>query len=361
MQLRSEDFSFENSLGKLLPATIDWPVGPPRAFALFAHCFTCSKQYKAAVVVSRALARAGFAVMRFNFTEPQAGSQTFTQKDLTTYVADLVSAFAYVEARHEAPSLLVGHSLGGAVAIAAQRELNSVRAVCAIGAPDVATAVDSLGGKSLLLLHSPHDDIVPIAHAERIYRRIRGRKSFVTLDDSDHLLSKHEDAVYVAGVIAAWGARYLPPSTLDDVEDTEGEVLVEEWDRPYTNRVVARHHVQLGDEPVKAGGHDAGFTPYEYLLAALGTCTSMTLRMYAQRKEWPLDNVSVVLNQEKVHAEDCDGCEGKDEYIHELTREIRMEGDLSTEQRQRLLEIADKCPVHRTLTGEIVVRSRLAE
>jgi len=188
-------------------------------------------------------------------------------------------------------------------------------------------------------------------NAERIYKRVQGLKSFVTLEDADHLLSKRSDAAYVAEVLAAWATRYLP----------EPEDMPEPPEGPYTNRVIARGHVMLADEPRKHKGLDAGPTPYEYVLAGLGACTSMTLRMYAQRKELPLDHVHVELHHEKVHAKECEDCETEQDKVDRITRRIRIEGNLSTDQRKRLLEIADKCPVHRTLTGEIRIDSELVD
>ncbi|MFP4500199.1 MAG: alpha/beta fold hydrolase [Candidatus Hydrogenedentota bacterium] len=401
MHIRSEKIAFRNSNGEEMAGRLKLPIGTPRAYALFAHCFTCSKETKAATAISRGLAARGFAVLHFDFTGLGESEGDFANAGFSSNVADIVAAAHFLEENYGAPDLLVGHSLGGTAVLAAQRQLDGARAVCTIGAPaapaqvkqlitgpteaihemgetevtiagrsfrvgaqflrdleknDMATA---LLGKSLLIMHSPKDEVVPIQNAERIYQQVRGLKSFITLENADHLLTNRADADYAAHVLAAWAMRYLPPRE-DRPEPPEGDVAVAEWDAPYTNRVVARDHMLLADEPRKHKGLDAGPTPYEYLLGGLGACTSMTLRMYAERKQLPLDHVRVDLNHKKMHAKDCSECVTEQGKVDHITRRITLTGDLTEDQRDRLLEIADKCPVHRTLTGEIRIDSELA-
>jgi len=394
MAARVEVVHFTNHAGR--PQRLFEPLGPPRAYALFAHCFTCSKQSKAATEISRKLAQQGFAVLRFDFAGLGGSEGDFAATNFSSNVDDLVAAAAHLGKHFESPRLLVGHSLGGTAVLAAAQRIEGVEAVCTIGAPadpaHVKTVIHGsvnaleregeaevdIGGRTftmrkqflddisnskmdlealrtpLLIMHSPVDRIVGIENAETIYKRAGGFRSFFSLDDADHLLTSKEDTAYVASILATWAARYvrMREHAAPDFRE-EGEVIVEEWERPYTNRVFARHHTLYADEPTKSGGLDAGLNPYEFLLAALGSCTSMTLRMYAARKEWPLEKVTVRLQHQKIHAEDCADCETKEGKVDEIRKTIEIEGDLSNDQRKRLREIAEKCPVNRTLLSEI--------
>jgi len=401
---------FENRHGQRLAARLDLPRGEPLAWALFAHCFTCSKDFPAAGRISRRLAASGLAVLRFDFTGLGSSEGDFANTNFSSNVDDLVAAAAHLREHHAAPSLLIGHSLGGAAALVAARRIDEVRAVCTIAAPSepqhvrglITDGLDAIeaGGvatvdiagrpfriqkqflddldrhnlgeelgalrKALLVFHSPVDATVGIDHARRIYEAARGARSFVSLEDADHLLRDPRDARYVAEVLAAWVSRYLaapsgPAAERGAAPDlAPGEVLVEEAARPYGQRVVAGRHELVADEPASVGGADAGPGPYDYLLAALGACTSMTLRMYADRKGWPLERVSVRLRHDRVHAEDCASCEDADGQVDRIDRDLRIEGgELDDAQRARLLEIADRCPVHRTLENQKEIRTRL--
>jgi putative redox protein len=399
---------FDNGRGQMLAAQLDLPPGEPLGWAIFAHCFTCSKDVPAAGRISRRLAQEGLAVLRFDFTGLGSSEGDFANTNFSSNVDDLVAAAAHLREHHEAPALLVGHSLGGAAVLVAARRIDEVRAVCTIAAPSepehvrrlltgdvdeieskgVATVdiagrefriekqfLDDLGRhalgeelgalrKPLLIFHSPVDEVVGIDHARRIYEAARGSKSFVSLENANHLLGDVRDARYVAEVLAAWVSRYLeerPVAASRARPDlAPGQVLVEEVERPYTNRVVAGRHELLADEPPSVGGRDAGPTPYDYLLAGLGACTSMTLRMYADRKGWPLEGVSVRLSHQRIHAEDCAECESETGFVDRIERDIRVEGPaLDEEQRARLLEIANRCPVHRTLLNEKQIPTRL--
>lgn len=406
---RSEKVEFEGSQGGLLAALLELPDGPPRAFALFAHCFTCSKDVFAAARIAGGLAEAGIAVLRFDFTGLGASEGEFANTNFSSNVDDLRRAAAYLGERYMAPSLLVGHSLGGAAVLAAAGQITSAKAVATIAAPadpghvahlltEARPEIEAAGEaevvlagrrfrirkqflediegqrltdaiakmrKALLIFHAPRDEIVGIDNASAIFRAAKHPKSFVSLDGADHLLTRREDARYVAAVLAAWATRYLPESEADDapreVEGVpHGGVLVRETGKgSFQQEVLSGGHRLLADEPVSVGGTDTGLSPYELLLAALGACTAMTIRMYADRKNLPLDRVSVRLHHEKIHAEDCADCETREGKVDEIERAIELTGDLDDAQRQRLLEISEKCPVHRTLHSEIKIRTRL--
>ena len=389
-----ETFSFTGPGGDRLSGRLDLPDGPVLATALFAHCFACGKDIAAARRISARLAAMGFAVLRFDFTGLGQSGGDFAATTFTSNVGDLVAAAAALAARGLAPDLLIGHSLGGAAVLRAAGQIASVRAVATIGAPFdpahvIATFAEAraaierdgaaevtlgqrririgrallqdlaeapMGGaigtlsRALLVLHAPRDATVGIDNATRIFTAARHPKSFVTLDDADHLLSRREDAEYAAEVIAAWCGRYLdlrspapPPGA------PEGVIRVSEADADgFLQDIDAgpRHHT-VADEPKAYGGTDRGMSPYGFLAAALGACTSMTIRMYARKKGWPLDHVSVDVTHDRMHAQDA--ATGIVPRIDRFHRAIRLEGALSPEQRERLREIANNCPVHRTL------------
>jgi uncharacterized OsmC-like protein/alpha-beta hydrolase superfamily lysophospholipase len=391
---------FLGATGETLAAVIDRPPGRPKAWALFAHCFTCSKDLHAARRISQSLAARGYGVLRFDFTGLGESEGDFADTHFSSNVADLVAAVGHLRENHEAPRLLIGHSLGGAAVLAAAADVPEAACVVTIGAPfdpahvrklidaaapdlsetgeaEVVLAgrrfrikqqfVDDLEAqnqpekiaalkKALLVLHAPGDRIVGVDNARQIFVAAKHPKSFVSLDDADHLLSRRADADYVGELVATWAARYLPES--DDASLPQGEVTVEGGSRGFANRVRAGQHALLADEPKTIpGGTDTGPSPYGLLLAGLGACTSMTLRMYADRKKWPLAGVRVHLSHQKIHAKDCDDCETAEGRVDEIKRTVTLEGDLDETQRKRLLEIADRCPVHRTLEGEIKIRT----
>lgn len=383
--------SFPGAEGHTLAARLHRPPGPIRACALFAHCFTCSKDLRAVRVISEALVAEGIATLRFDFTGLGENAGDFAETTFSSNVGDIVAAADWLRAQVEAPSLLVGHSLGGAAVLAAAHRIEEVRAIATIGAPadpahvaklfgprteaireqgeaEVVLAgrafrirrelLDDLAsqcsaeriaelGRALLILHSPQDETVGIENARKIYEAARHPKSFVGLDGADHLLTRARDATYVARVLATWAERYVPPR--GDAGE-EGLVLVDGREG-LRQHVTAGSHGFLADEPRRLGGTGMGPTPYDLLLAALGSCTSMTLRMYADRRAWPLDSVRVTLSHERHHAEDGPSGAG----LEIIRRVVRLEGDLDAAQRRRLMEIADRCPVHRTLHGELRV------
>ncbi len=402
----TERIAFTGRNGQSLAARLDMPEGPHLATALFAHCFTCSKDIPAARRIAGRLAAMGIAVLRFDFTGLGHSAGEFENTTFTSNVDDLEAAAEWLATNGKAPSLIIGHSLGGAAVLKAAPRIASVRAVVTIGAPfdpehvthNFHDALDTiradgvaevnLGGrpfrirrefvedvaaeelgptisgmkKALLVLHAPKDDIVSIDNATRIFIAAKHPKSFVTLDDADHLVTRGADAEYAAEVIAAWAGRYLnlaPPAP--PVGAPEGVVRASEADPNgfLTDINAGPYHHGLADEPPAYGGTNKGMTPYGYLSAALGACTSMTIRMYARRKGLPLTHVSVDVTHDKVHGQDA-GAPDR-ERIDVFRREIRFEGALSDDQRARLLEIADKCPVHRTLEMSSHIETVLAD
>lgn len=399
-----EKIHFSNQRGNRLAARLDTPTeGTPDAYALFAHCFTCSKDLRAVGAISRALNRQNIAVLRFDFTGLGESEGDFADTNFSSNVDDLVEAADYLADHHEAPRILIGHSLGGAAVLQAAHRIESSEAVATIGAPydpeHVTQHLDdsleeikssgkariSLAGRAftirkqfledlaatkmeetirtldraLLISHSPVDQTVGIENAARIFKAAKHPKSFVSLDDAHHLLTDPSDAEYIGVVLGAWARKYVGFSE-DETTPAEGEVVTKTGDGFRTEITAGRHRL-VGDEPEAVGGTDAGPSPYDLLLSALGTCTGMTLRMYADEKDWPLEEASVRLTHEKVHAEDCEHCGTDSGTVERIERDIELTGDLSDEQRERLLEIANKCPVHRTLHSEIEVSSSLTD
>lgn len=395
---------FPNQQGQELAARFDLPINQrPRACAIFAHCFTCSKDLSAVKNISLALTQEGIAVFRFDFTGLGQSEGEFADTNFSSNVDDLLAAAAYLSQEYDAPQLLVGHSLGGAAVLLAGLKIDSVKAVATIGAPadpihvthlveggkeeikEKGKAMINIGGrpfcikqqflddlqqvasghigklkKALLVLHSPQDQIVGIQNAERIYKAAMHPKSYVSLDGVDHLVSDPQDAKYVGQIIASWGMRYLDLKE-EDVLNTEKQVVVRTDDDGYLTEIKAGPHSFLADEPESVGGTNLGPTPYGYLSAALGACTSMTLRMYADRKKWDLKEVRVHVSHSKDYYEDSEAVEDKKSKIDIFDREIELEGNLDDEQRARLLEIADRCPVHRTLHSDVKVITKLAD
>jgi putative redox protein len=398
-----KQIAFPGAHGDLAGA-LELPESDARGLALFAHCFTCGKDNIAASRISRHLADCGIGVLRFDFTGLGGSDGDFASSNFSANIEDLVAAAGYLREHYAAPSLLVGHSLGGTAVLAAAGRIAESRAVVTIGAPaspehvitqlgtEVATierdgvADVSLGGrtfqigrsfiddlrevsmterihglrKALLIMHSPVDAVVGIDEAGEIFQAALHPKSFVSLDEADHLLSDPADAEFAASTIAGWSARYFAASEArPETQVAAGSVRVTEENLRFLRRVRSDDHTWLADEPAKAGGDNLGPDPYEELLAALGTCTSMTLRLYANLKRWPLTDVSVELSHARDHGLDCERCEEPDQVVDVVRRRIRVAGDLDAEQRRRLLEIADRCPVHKTLTGRLVIETEL--
>ena len=398
--------SFPGAFGTALAARLDGPVGAPLAYAIFAHCFTCSKETKAAATISAALAERGFAVLRFDFTGLGGSAGDFANTNFSSNVEDLVATADFLRREHRAPALLVGHSLGGTAVLAAAPKVPEAVAVATLGSPfepehilglikESVGKIDSEGdaqvdiagrsfrikkqflddiraqkiggaaaqlGKALMVMHSPRDTIVNIDNAAKIFTAARHPKSFVSLDPADHLMSNRADALYAGQLLADWALRYVPAPRAEAPPTAQpGKVLVRETrEGKFTNQVFVGAHVIRADEPVAAGGLDTGLGPYDLLCASLGACTSMTLRVYADQKGIPLERVSVELQHDKIHAADCADCETREGKVDRIERVIRLEGALDEAQRAKLLEIADKCPVHRTLHSEVLIKTQLA-
>ena len=407
---RTERFTIPNADGHALAARLDLPdAGEPVAYALFAHCFTCSSDLGAVRRIASALTERGLGVLAVDFTGLGQSEGAFEDTSFTTSLQDLVCAADHLAETREGPQLLIGHSLGGAAVLAVAHRVPTARAVATIGAPcdpdhvrgllaDVEGEIlaegeahvdiggrpfrirrqfiedlethdamrERIGGldRALLVFHAPQDRTVGIEQARHIYQAARHPKSFVTLDGADHLLTDPDDARYVADVLAAWAARYLcPASTAEPASSTDyadPTVRVSLGASGFRTAMQVRGFHLVADEPASVGGTEAGPTPYDYLGMALGACTAMTLRMYADRKDLPLGAVVVDVTHAKIHADDCAACETEDGSLDRLTRTVRLDGDLDNAQRARLLEIADRCPVHRTLESEIHVATTLA-
>ena len=401
----SHKIYFKNTTAEQLAARLELPVNQkPIAYALFAHCFTCNKNLTAVRNISRSLNLNGIAVLRFDFTGLGESEGDFADTNFSSNVQDLVSAAKFLEENYQAPSLLVGHSLGGAAVIAAAEYLSSVKAVATIGAPFDPSHVSHLfaagieeikeegianvqiGGRpftvkkqfledikeanlttnlenfnrALLIMHSPQDMTVEIENAAKIYSAAKHPKSFVTLDGADHLLTNKEDSQYAGEVIGTWAKRYLDIQP-KEILKPEKTVAVRLAGEGYTTEVMVRHHHLTADEPASVGGNDFGPGPYELVAAGLGACTVMTLKMYARRKKWDLQEVTVHLDHFKDYKEDAqntDNPKSKIDYFHRI---IDIKGKLDEKQIARLLEVADRCPVHRSLHSEVKIETKLKD
>lgn len=403
--MKSSKINFTNANGKTLSGRIDLPLErDPHNFAIFAHCFTCTKDFSAVRNVSKALASEGFGVLRFDFTGLGDSDGDFADTNFSSNVEDLVSAAEFLAREFKAPSLLVGHSLGGAAAIFAASEIDSIEALATIGAPSNPVhvqkqfgtqldtiksdgeAVVQLAGrdftfkkqfidnleahscenaarklnKALLIMHSPQDATVSIKNAEEIYHAAKHPKSFVTLDGSEHLLIDKKNASYVGKVIAGWAARYIEVPVEQTIKTTHAAVASLDDEDGFTTLMKLGTHYLKADEPIRVGGKDFGPTPYELLAGSLSACTAMTIQMYARRKKWPIANVEVHTSYSKDYAKDCEACEKvPSAKIDTFTREIKITSSLDEKQLQRILQIADKCPVHKTLHSETQVITSL--
>lgn len=398
------DIEFSNAQGVRLVGRLELPAGPPRAVALFAHCFTCTAQSHGARRISIALADHGIATMTFDFTGLGKSQGAFSDSHFAANVSDLIAAAAHLRDTIGAPSILIGHSLGGAAVIAAAGDIPECTAVVTIGAPyDPAHVLHQLGDqvervraqgqaevtiggrpfevssafldavegqdqagrlarlkRALLVLHAPTDATVGIENAAEIFSAAKHPKSFVSLDGADHLLTQPAPAAYAAALISAWVAPYLPAAEARDAP-VEGHVRVTSTAAKFTTLVQSSSHNFLADEPLKVGGTDLGPTPYDLLLSALGTCTAMTIKLVADREEMPLTGVSVDLAHDRCHSADCQTPGEGRPKIEILSRAITLSGDLTEAQRARLRAVADKCPVHRTLEAHPVIRTTLVD
>ncbi|SMD45404.1 putative redox protein [Aquiflexum balticum DSM 16537] len=400
--MKIERLNFKNKGGYELSARLYLPLDePPRFYAIFAHCFTCSKNFKAVSNISNTLSQLGIAVLSFDFTGLGSSEGDFEETGFSSNVDDLLAAADFLEKKYEAPKLLIGHSLGGSAVIFAAAELDYVEAVVTIGSPanpkhvkklfesDIATIKEegsakvNIGGRSFrikndfvedlesknlpdliskmrkafLFLHSPQDQIVDISNAAELYQNAHHPKSFVSLDGADHLLSDEIESKYAGELISTWSKKYLPIEIKEN--DIKGhQVKVRLFGESYTSEIKTPYHHLLADEPKDVGGANLGPTPYDLLMASLGACTVMTLKMYTQRKGWDLKEIIVYLDHDKVHKEDSEDFEKKASKVSRFTRNLEIKGDLDNEKKEKLLEIANKCPVHRTLHEDIIIETK---
>lgn len=398
--MRSEKVSFKNSDGQDLAGVLERaPAFESGPTAIFAHCFTCGKDLKAARNLSLALSQKGINVLRFDFSGLGQSEGEFAQSTFSSNLDDLISAARFLKEKDCSPEILIGHSLGGAAVVMAADHIESVQAVVTIGAPSEAKHVQHLfeekleeikgdgdakvniGGRpftikrefihdlnrhnlsekisqwrkrALLVLHSPQDKIVGIENAREIYEAAHHPKSYVSLDGADHLLSKEADSLYVGELIASWSARYLENNHRESLK-SKSMVLAQTDKEAFLTQIKAGDFQLLADEPKAQGGQNLGPNPYELLGSALGACTSMTLRMYADRKNWPLESIQVHIDYDAQYSEDVAHCDEEKRRMGKFTRRIALKGDLSEKQIQRLMQIADRCPVHRTLEGGVKI------
>jgi putative redox protein len=404
-----ENIQIKSSNANMLAGVLHRPdAGSPSAYALFAHCFTCTKNIRAAVIIAESLCAEGIAVLRFDFTGLGESGGDFADTHFSSNVQDLVDVADFMAAQWQAPQILVGHSLGGTAVLAAAHRIGAARAVATIGSPADAEHVlhlleedvdnieqqgeasvrlagrpfrirkdflddirsqsvrDGIRGlrKALLVMHSPVDELVSVEEAANIYSSALHPKSFISLDDADHLLSNKRDSIYAGHVLAAWASRYIDRTGADLRASPylPGSVTVSgKAGDNFLVSINADGHVIKGDEPERYGGTDSGSTPYDLLSAALGSCTVMTLNMYARRKKLPLESVRMEIRHGKIHVKDCEHCESDSGRVDRFDCVIHLEGELDSAQRSRLLEIAGRCPVHKTLHSEVDIRSRLAD
>lgn len=404
--MKSTKLNIQNNKGYQLNAYIELPANQkPNYYAIFAHCFTCTSNLGAVKNISRSLTNHGFGVVRFDFTGLGRSEGEFSESHFSANVDDLIAVNNYIESNYEAPSLLIGHSLGGAAVITAASRLKNIKAIATVGAPATVSHVKQLfslnieairdgentevniGGrpfkinpefiadfdktdlplivknlrKPILIMHSPFDKIVGINNAEKLYHNAHHPKSFVTLDDADHLLSNKKDSIYVGNVIGTWVQRYFPPKE-NIMLETKGEQLVGHLnikENNFTTSIQTANHFMIADEPASIGGDDFGPSPYEYLNAGLAACTVMTLKMYAQRKNWDLQEVYVYISHSKKHSDELELNNEKTGYLDYISKKLKFVGNLDDLQKKRLKEIASKCPVHKTLTSEVIFNTTI--
>ncbi|MCB0704101.1 MAG: OsmC family protein [Saprospiraceae bacterium] len=401
--MKAQKVNFANKAGYELSASLELPANQlPHTYAIFAHCFTCNKNLNAVQNISRALNMGGIAVLRFDFTGLGDSEGDFADTNFTSNVDDLIAAADFLETHYKAPELIIGHSLGGAAVICAGSQIDSIKAITTIAAPADPAHVSHLLGaeidtieqegvatvsiagrefkvkkqfledvreqnlgdrlkdlrKAILIMHAPQDQIVPIENAAKLYNQAFHPKSFISLDGADHLLSAKMDSIYAGEMIACWVKRYINLPEKEKL-NVEKQVAVRLGKTGYTTEVMVRKHSLTADEPESVGGNDFGPSPYELVTAGLGACTAMTIHMYARRKKWPLEEVTVQLNHYKDYAEDFQNPEDQKSQIDYFDREIELEGDLDDTQKSRLLEIANRCPVHRTLHQSVKVNTTL--
>ncbi len=386
-----------------LAAKLELPVNQiPKHYAIFAHCFTCNKDLSAVRNISRALTNHGFGVLRFDFTGLGHSHGAFENTSFSSNIDDITKVNEYLGANYQLPDLIIGHSLGGAAALVAASKLHNIKAVATIGAPsDISHVINlfsngideleekgvaevSIGGrpfrvknemvkdfkshdltkivtalkKPLLMFHSPQDATVAVKHAANLYHAAKHPKSFISLDGADHLLSNPKDAIYVGDMIGSWANRYLVKDEHKKLELENMQVVAAlDNTNKFTTQIGTKTHTFLADEPISFGGDNLGPSPYELLMAGLGACTVMTMKLYAERKQWDLQAANVYLSYAKVHADDINIDTPDTNRIDYIEKKIFLEGNLDSKQKKRLIEIAAKCPVHKTLLNKVVINT----
>jgi len=395
--------------GLNLNAKLELPAdGKITQYAIFAHCFTCNSNLGIVRHISRNLTSRGIAVLRFDFTGLGQSEGEFATINFSNNVSDLLDVNAFLESNYQAPELLIGHSLGGTAVLMAAFDLPNIKGIATIGSPSNPEHVKNLlnynkeklansnayevniGGrpfqiqkqfiddieqydllkkikqlkKALLILHSPQDTIVEVKNAAELFHHAFHPKSFVSLDGANHLLTRKEDALYAADVIGAWASRYVNlevevPSRLS----TEGEQMVVHLNLEdnFTSQIFTEKHQLITDEPKSVGGDDLGPSPYELLNSAIGACTVMTLKLYAERKGWDLKEVFVYLSHTKKLAEQIESEKTLSGTIDVISKQLKFIGNLDNTQKEKLKSIAAKCPVHKTVVGNLVIETKLME
>lgn len=403
--VKAQKVQFKNAQGKQLSGVLEKPLdSKPEHYAIFAHCFTCGKDFRTERNITLALSQNGYAVLRFDFTGLGQSEGDFADSNFTSNVEDIIAAAHFLEQEYDAPHLLVGHSLGGTAVLMAAGKLKSIQAVATMGAPcdpahvlqmlsensleeikakgeatvslagrsfkikeqfvedlqkgGIEKVLEDMRQKALLVMHSPQDDTVEIENARHIYSAAFHPKSFISLDGADHLLTHKKDSEYAGAMIAQWAKRYLPEGEKSELH-TEDQLVARIAEQKYLTQIKTGRHHLLADEPREAGGEDIGPGPYDFLSGGLAACTAMTLRMYADRKKWPLEEVDVHVNFDGKHSEDRENCENAEPKKGKFERILELRGDLDEKQRQRLLQIANRCPVHRTLEQGVTIVTRL--
>jgi uncharacterized OsmC-like protein len=371
--MKTQDIPLQNARGLARQAHIDEPAGVPSALALFIH----ELPDEAAAEIAAALVERGLAVARM------CASQA--DEDAPLGGDDLIALRDMAEERFGGPAqLIVGHGLPGTMLLVRAEDLPSTRAMALIHAPSSLSAWKSAvvhGGEgalkiqiadraplylthglaeslseasvkagakayhgSTLLAYAPLNPMLGAEHAATLFTTVHHSRSFLALDHSGHDLEHAGDRRHLVEVMTSWMSQYIKVKPEVIVALGDAQVVVRTERAHYHTDINAKGHRMVADEPVDVGGTDHGPGPYELLQSSLGACTAITVRMYADRKEMPLEAITVQLRHEKISAEG-------NVKIDRLSRDIQLEGDLSEEQRAKLLEIADKCPVHRTLTG----------
>lgn len=400
----SQKITFENSRGEKLSARIAFPIDrKPHNFAVFANCFTSNKNFKAIRYITQSLTAEGFGVLSFDFTGLGESEGNFAGTAFSSSVDDLICAANYLKENYVAPTLIVGHSLGGAAVILAASQVDEIKAVVTSGTPSARQHVRNLlksgieeieengvaevdiGGrpftvkkefiddlvnqklpgvvkqirKSYLGLHSAQDTIVGIENESELYLAVRHPRSFISPDGADHLLSKEKDACCAGDLIVTWAKRYVEIPEIEELSTQSRVVAYLDTSEKFTTHIKADQRSLIADEPENFGANVFGPSPYQLVASGLATCTLMTLHLYAELKKWDLQEVFRHIRHETTHLEDWKDCENPKAQIDKFTRDLELIGDLDVEQKQKLLEVSGKCPVHQPPENVAHIETRM--